>query len=83
MKSLTYLLKITAIALNTYFSAWLLLFVCTGYGGHPLPALLGGQESSYLRANLKYEILNMKLSLLLSTFNQPETAIKFEEKLCF
>ncbi len=36
MKSLTYLLKITAIALNTYFSAWLLLFVCSGYGGHPL-----------------------------------------------
>ena len=36
MKSLTYVLKITAIALNTYFSAWLLLFVCTGYGGHPL-----------------------------------------------
>jgi len=36
MKSLTYVLKITAIALNTYFSAWLLLFVCSGYGGHPL-----------------------------------------------
>ena len=36
MNSLTYLLKITAIALNTYFSAWLLLFVCSGYGGHPL-----------------------------------------------
>ncbi len=36
MKSLTFVLKITAIALNTYFSAWLLLFVCSGYGGHPL-----------------------------------------------
>jgi len=36
MKSLTYVLKITAIALNTYFSAWVLLFVCSGYGGHPL-----------------------------------------------
>ncbi len=36
MKSLTYVLKITAIALNTYFSAWLLLFVCSGYGGHHL-----------------------------------------------
>ena len=36
MNSLTYVLKITAIALNTYFSAWLLLFVCSGYGGHPL-----------------------------------------------
>ena len=36
MKSLTYVLKITAISLNTYFSAWLLLFVCSGYGGHPL-----------------------------------------------
>ena len=35
-KSLTYVLKITAIALNTYFSAWVLLFVCSGYGGHPL-----------------------------------------------
>jgi hypothetical protein len=36
IKSLTYVLKITAIALNTYFSAWVLLFVCSGYGGHPL-----------------------------------------------
>ena len=36
MNSLTYVLNITAIALNTYFSAWLLLFVCSGYGGHPL-----------------------------------------------
>jgi hypothetical protein len=36
MKSLTYVLKITAIALNTYFSAWLLLFVCSGYAGRPL-----------------------------------------------
>ncbi len=36
MKSLTYVLKITAIALNTYFSAWVLFIVCSGYGDHPL-----------------------------------------------
>jgi len=35
MKSLTYVLKITAIALNTFVSACVLLFVCSGYGGHP------------------------------------------------
>ena len=36
MNSLTYVLKITAIALNTYFSAWVLSLVCCGFGGHPL-----------------------------------------------
>jgi hypothetical protein len=36
MKSLTYVLKITAIALNTYFSALVLFIVCSVYGDHPL-----------------------------------------------
>ena len=36
MKGLTYVLKITAIALNTIFLAFVLSFVGSGYGGHPL-----------------------------------------------
>ncbi|MHC4085073.1 MAG: hypothetical protein ACYSWZ_05270 [Planctomycetota bacterium] len=44
MKSLTYVLKITAIALNTYFSAWVLLFVCSGYGGG-----MGGYSASRVK----------------------------------
>jgi hypothetical protein len=36
MKSLTYVLKITAIALNTYFLHYVLSFVGSGFGGHPL-----------------------------------------------
>ena len=35
-KILTSVLKITAIALNTYFSAYVLSHVGSGLGGHPL-----------------------------------------------
>jgi hypothetical protein len=36
LKILTSVLKITAIALNTYFLHYVLSFVGSGFGGHPL-----------------------------------------------
>ena len=39
MKSLTYVLKLTAIALNTYFLSFVLEIVRSGFGGHPLSLL--------------------------------------------
>ena len=40
MKALTYVLKLSAIALNTYFLHFVLSFVRSGFGGHPLSLLV-------------------------------------------
>jgi hypothetical protein len=36
MKSLTYIIKLFAIALNTIFLPYVLSFIGSGFGGHPL-----------------------------------------------
>jgi len=48
MKYLTYVLKFTAIAVNTYFLSFVLSFVRSGFGGHPLSLLAWVASSSVL-----------------------------------